>query len=80
MLDEELPDSRNRELGRGRYLILDARYEKIRHVGTVRDCAELLAIGILPDGSPAIVMRDANKLAKRAFPARSGNAAAPSAP
>jgi len=35
---------------RVQYLVLDARYEKFRIIGTVRDCTELVAIGILPDG------------------------------
>jgi transposase-like protein len=32
-----------------KYLILDARYEKMRHSGIVRDVAVLSAIGIGPD-------------------------------
>jgi transposase-like protein len=37
------------------YLILDARYEKVRHGGSVRDCAVLLAVGILPDGKRSVL-------------------------
>jgi hypothetical protein len=40
---------RNRPLGEVKYLILDARYEKMRHGGVVRDGAVLSAIGIGPD-------------------------------
>ena len=35
--------------GQIKYLILDARYEKMRHAGIVRDVAVLSAIGIGPD-------------------------------
>ena len=49
LLDEELAAWRDRPLGEIRYLILDARYEKMRHGGIVRDVAVLSAIGIGPD-------------------------------
>jgi transposase-like protein len=63
LLDEELAAWRDRPLGEIKYLILDARYEKMRHGGIVRDGEEdqkmirgiifrtnvLLAIGIGPD-------------------------------
>ena len=49
LLDDELEAWRNRPLGEIRYLILDARYEKMRHGGVVRDAAVLSAIGIGPD-------------------------------
>ena len=55
LLDEELEAWRNRPLGRVPYLILDARYEKVRHGGCVRDCAVLIAIGVLPEGKRAIL-------------------------
>jgi transposase-like protein len=42
LLDEELHAWRSRALGETPYLILDARYEKIRHGGSVRDCAVLI--------------------------------------
>ena len=45
-LDEELSAWRNRPLGEIPYLILDARYEKIRHGGAVVSCAVLVAIGV----------------------------------
>ena len=47
--DDELEAWRNRPLGEIRYLIPDARYEKMRHGGVVRDAAVLSAIGIGPD-------------------------------
>lgn len=37
------------------YVILDARYEKVRHDGRLRDCAVLVAIGILPDGRRSVL-------------------------
>ena len=50
LLDEELEAGwRNRPLGEIRYLLLDARYEKVREAGVVRDAAVLSAIGIGPD-------------------------------
>lgn len=49
LLDEELEAWRTRPLGEVKYLILDARYEKMRHGGVVRDAAVLSAIGIGPD-------------------------------
>jgi transposase-like protein len=55
LLDDELDKWRNRELGQVEYLILDARYEKVRVDGTVRDCAVLIAIGILPSGHRSVL-------------------------
>jgi putative transposase len=49
LLDHELEQWRNRPLGEMRYLILDARYEKVRRDGIVRDATILSAIGIGPD-------------------------------
>ena len=49
LLDDELEAWRTRPLGEVRYLVLDARYEKMRHGGIVRDAAVLSAIGIGPD-------------------------------
>ena len=34
---------------------LDARYEKVRHGGSVRDCAVLIAIGVLDDGRRSVL-------------------------
>ena len=36
-------------------MILDARYEKVRHGGSVRDCAVLVAIGILENGQRSVL-------------------------
>jgi transposase-like protein len=49
LLDEELEAWRTRPLGEIKYLIVDARYEKLREGGVVRDAAVLSAIGIGPD-------------------------------
>lgn len=54
-LDEELEAWRNRKLGAYRYLILDARYEKVRHGGSVVSAAVLWAIGICKDGKRSVV-------------------------
>ena len=48
-LDKELEAWRNRPIGVMKYLILDARYEKARQDGVVRDAAVLTAIGIGED-------------------------------
>jgi putative transposase len=45
-LDEILEDWRNRPLGIFPYLYLDARYEKVRQDGQVRDAAILIASGV----------------------------------
>ena len=45
-LDEMLEAWRTRDLGRYRYIVLDARYEKIRQGGQVLDAAVLIACGI----------------------------------
>ena len=55
MLDEELDKWRERPLGAFPYLILDARYEKVRSGGTVLSCALLVAVGIGPDGKRSIL-------------------------
>ena len=55
LLDEELEKWRNRPLGLFPYLILDARYEKVRHGGSVVSCALLVAIGIGLDGKRSIL-------------------------
>jgi len=49
-MDEILTQWRNRDLGEVRYLYLDARYEKVRMDGQVRDAAVLVALGVGPDG------------------------------
>lgn len=55
LLDEELEAWRNRPLGEVKYLILDARYEKIRQGGSVVDCAVLLAIGVDSEGHRSVL-------------------------
>lgn len=45
-LDENLQAWRNRPLGAMTYLFLDARYEKIRQDGQIRDAAILIAVGV----------------------------------
>jgi transposase-like protein len=54
-LDAELQAWRQRPLDSFPYIILDARYEKIRHGGQVLDCAVLIAIGINPQGKRSIL-------------------------
>lgn len=54
-LDEQLEQWRNRDLATIRYLILDARYEKVRVDGSVRDCAVLVATGVREDGYRTIL-------------------------
>lgn len=54
-LDSELEAWRKRPLGRCEYLVLDARYEKVRHGGSVVSCAVLSAIGIREDGKRSIL-------------------------
>ena len=49
-LDELLSAWRDRALGRCRYLVLDARYEKVRQGGQVLDAAVLIACGVDADG------------------------------
>ncbi len=49
-MDEKLAQWRNRDLGEVRYVYLDARYEKVRMDGQVRDAAVLIALGVGADG------------------------------
>ena len=55
MLDEQLEEWRRRPLGEYRYLLLDARYEKVRHGGQVVSLALLIAIGITADGQREVL-------------------------
>jgi len=55
LLDEELEAWRNRPLGEISYLLLDARYEKMREAGIVQDAAILSAVGIAPDGRRSLL-------------------------
>jgi hypothetical protein len=50
-LDDQLSAWRTRPIGEITYLVLDARYEKVRHDGAIVPCALLTAIGIGPDGN-----------------------------
>jgi transposase-like protein len=54
-LDVELQMWRERPLGAHAYMVIDARYEKIRHGGIVVDCAVLIAMGISSDGKRTIL-------------------------
>jgi transposase-like protein len=54
-LDAELEAWRTRPLGETPYLILDARYEHVRHGGQVVSCAVLVAIGIDTAGKRSIL-------------------------
>jgi len=54
-LDEVLQEWRERPLGAIRYLFLDARYEKVREAGQIRDAAVLLATGITPEGERQVL-------------------------
>jgi putative transposase len=49
-LDEALQEWRERSLGDVSYLYVDARYEKGRDAGQVRDAAVLVTTGITPEG------------------------------
>lgn len=55
LLDEELQSWRSRPLGKLSYLIVDARYEKVRYGGAVVDCAALVAVGVLPNGKRTVL-------------------------
>lgn len=46
ILDDELEHWRTRTLSAYAYVYVDARYEKVRHGGTVVDCAVLIAMGV----------------------------------
>jgi putative transposase len=56
-LDEQLEIWRNRSLSSlaHPYLVLDARYEKVRRDGAVIDCAVLVAIGVDASGTRTIL-------------------------
>jgi len=54
-LDEVLDAWRERSLGEITYLYVDARYEKVREAGQVRDAAVLVASGITPEGERQIL-------------------------
>ena len=54
-LDEGLEAWRNRPLGNTPYLILDARYERVRYAGQVIDCAVLVALGVTETGHRRVI-------------------------
>lgn len=54
-LDTVLEKWRNRPLGTCRYLYLDARYEKVRTDGHVRDVAVLFALGVTHEGKRSLL-------------------------
>jgi transposase-like protein len=54
-LDEILQQWRERPLGETRYLFLDARYEKVRENGQIRDAAVLIGTGISPEGERQVL-------------------------
>lgn len=54
-LDEQLAAWRQRPLGRGKYLWLDAHYEKVRQDGQVRDAAVLKAVGLTAEGKRMVL-------------------------
>lgn len=55
LLDEELDRWRKRPLGRVVYLMLDARYEKVRVAGSVVSCAVLIAVGVTETGHRSVL-------------------------
>ena len=54
-LDAGLTAWRERPLDETPYLILDARYERVREAGKIIDCAVLVAIGVTADGRRRII-------------------------
>ena len=54
-LDAVLQEWRERPLGEIHYLFLDARYEKVREAGQIRDAAVLVASGITPEGERQVL-------------------------
>jgi putative transposase len=49
-LDEGLQAWRQRPLDETPYVLLDARYERVREAGQVVDCAVLVAVGVTASG------------------------------
>jgi len=54
-MDAELEKWRSRPLGNIQYLLLDARYEKVRVAGAVRSCAVLIAVGVDAEGKRIVL-------------------------
>ncbi|QDV04906.1 Transposase, Mutator family [Planctomycetes bacterium Poly30] len=55
LLDEEISSWRSRPIGACPYLVLDARYEKVRIGGSVVTAAVLVAMAVREDGKRSIV-------------------------
>ena len=55
LLDDELEKWRNRPLGHTPFVLLDARYEKVRHGGSVVNCAVLIATGVTLEGHRSVL-------------------------
>lgn len=54
-LDVGLALWRERPLGETPYVLLDARYERVREGGQIRDCAVLVAVGVTADGKRRVL-------------------------
>jgi transposase-like protein len=54
-LDDELAQWRSRPLGEYAYLILDARYEKVRQGGSLISSAVMTAVGVNEDGRRSVL-------------------------
>lgn len=54
-LDTGLAAWRERPLGATPYLLLDARYERVREAGQIIDCAVLVAVGVTADGKRRVL-------------------------
>ena len=54
-LDAGLAAWRERPLGETPFVVLDARYERVREAGRIVDCAVLVAVGITTDGKRRVL-------------------------
>ena len=54
-LDADLETWRNRPLAQFNYLMVDARYEKVRYANHIQDCAVMWAIGIHANGKREVL-------------------------
>lgn len=54
-LDDDINAWRERPLEEFSHLMMDARYEKVRYGGSIRDLAVIWAIGIRPDGKREVL-------------------------
>ena len=55
LLDDEIGAWRSRDIGSCRYVVLDARYEKVRIGGSVVSAAVFVALGVREDGKRVIL-------------------------